>query len=243
MRIVSWNMQNLRESWRFVVDRHQEFDFAFVQEACTPTKHVRDYAGHWDIPHERWQVRPKKYKQEVLSISGRWTFDRLDRDTISALGPAGEPLLAPRFRAAAVARNKTEGQEVCLVCAISGPKNSLKLANTVTAIRRTLKRARFDPQMQMIVAGDLTTDPERTPQTFADTEGLGMQHPGPTVPNYIQKSLGERPETAHRHLDHVFVSDEIADRVTATALNDPDENSAACWGPSDHCRILIEVAA
>lgn len=136
MRIVSWNMQNLKESWRFLIDRHQELDFAFVQEACTPTSHVRDHAGHWDIPNGRWQVRPKKYKQEVLSISGRWTFDRLDRDTISALGPANESLLAPRFRAAAVARNKAEGQEVCLVCVVSGPKNSLKLANTVTAIRR-----------------------------------------------------------------------------------------------------------
>ena len=50
MRIVSWNMQNLKESWRFLIDRHQEFDFAFVQEACTPTSHVRDHAGHWDIP-------------------------------------------------------------------------------------------------------------------------------------------------------------------------------------------------
>lgn len=241
MKIVSWNMQNLRESWRFLVDRHQHYDFAFVQAACTPTEHVREHAGHWDIPHERWQVRPRKYKQEVLSISGQWTFDRLDRDTIGALGPAGRSLLAPRFRAAAVARNAGR-EDVCLVCVASGPKNSLKLADTITAIRHTLTRARFDPQMPMIIAGDLTTDPDRTPQTFSDMKSIGLSHLGPTQPNYIQKPLRERPETAWRFLNHVFVSDEIADRVTVTALKDPDENSSSFWGPSDHCRILIEIA-
>lgn len=44
------------------------------------------------------------------------------------------------------------------------------------------------------------------------------------------------PETATRQLDYVFASEILADRISVRALNSPDE-----WGPSDHCRILINV--
>ncbi len=47
----------------------------------------------------------------------------------------------------------------------------------------------------------------------------------------------QSPETASRQLDFVFASESIADRVTVKALNSSEE-----WGPSDHCRILIELA-
>jgi len=46
----------------------------------------------------------------------------------------------------------------------------------------------------------------------------------------------QSPYTATRQLDFVFASQSIADRVTVKALNRPEE-----WGPSDHCRIMIEL--
>ncbi|MCC6899950.1 MAG: hypothetical protein IT377_13300 [Polyangiaceae bacterium] len=55
------------------------------------------------------------------------------------------------------------------------------------------------------------------------------------VPTY--HSSRQTPATATRQLDYVFASRELAPRVTARALNQPDE-----WGPSDHCRVMIEVA-
>ena len=240
MKIVSWNMQNLKKSWRFLVDRHEQYDFAFVQEACTPTSYVRQNADHWDIPYERWQARPKSYKQEVLRIADGWSFERLDRDTISDLGPDDKAILRPRFRAAAVAR-KAGHQGICLICVVSGPKNSLRLADTVSAVRRTLRRARFDSRIPLIVAGDLTTDVKRTPQTFSAMEEIGMYCVGPDSPNYIQESLGEQPGGAWRRLNHVFVSAELQESVSVTALNDPNQNSPDFWGPSDHCRILIDL--
>jgi hypothetical protein len=45
------------------------------------------------------------------------------------------------------------------------------------------------------------------------------------------------PASATRQLDFVFASKGIADQVTATARNLPEN-----WGPSDHCRIDITVA-
>ena len=54
------------------------------------------------------------------------------------------------------------------------------------------------------------------------------------VPTYIHSS--QTPETATSQLDFVFASESMADSVEVRALNRPDE-----WGPSDHCRIEIEV--
>ena len=54
------------------------------------------------------------------------------------------------------------------------------------------------------------------------------------VPTYHtnQQSIAE----ATRQLDFVFASEDIADQVRVRALNEVDE-----WGPSDHCRVAIEV--
>lgn len=45
------------------------------------------------------------------------------------------------------------------------------------------------------------------------------------------------PATAARQLDFVFASHAIAPSVTVRAFNNAD-----AWGPSDHCRIGIELA-
>jgi endonuclease/exonuclease/phosphatase family metal-dependent hydrolase len=54
------------------------------------------------------------------------------------------------------------------------------------------------------------------------------------VPTFHSNS--QTPATASRQLDFVFASDSIADRVMVKALNGIKE-----WGPSDHCRIMINV--
>ena len=50
-------------------------------------------------------------------------------------------------------------------------------------------------------------------------------------------SLGKSPTVADRQLDYVFASQGLADALSVRALNEPKE-----WGPSDHCRIAIEVS-
>lgn len=47
----------------------------------------------------------------------------------------------------------------------------------------------------------------------------------------------QRPETATRQLDYVFASRNLAGSLRVRALNAVEE-----WGPSDHCRIQIELA-
>jgi len=47
----------------------------------------------------------------------------------------------------------------------------------------------------------------------------------------------QTPATATRQLDFVFASTGLAQRTHVSALNAPDQ-----WGPSDHCRLQIDVA-
>jgi len=54
------------------------------------------------------------------------------------------------------------------------------------------------------------------------------------VPTYHHNR--QTPANASRQLDFVFASESIADRVNVKALNSVEE-----WGPSDHCRIMIEL--
>jgi exonuclease III len=90
---------------------------------------------------------------------------------------------------------------------------------------------------------------------FARVEALGLRFVGPQAPHGRQAtpwprelpsdtmnvptfySSQQAPESASRQLDFVFASESIAERVSVRAMNGVDE-----WGPSDHCRIVIDVA-
>lgn len=89
---------------------------------------------------------------------------------------------------------------------------------------------------------------------FTRMEALGLRFVGPQAPSGGAQAMPwpeelppdsrnvptyrtrqRHPETGTRQLDFVFASVEIYDRVSARALNTPEN-----WGPSDHCRVLIE---
>lgn len=94
----------------------------------------------------------------------------------------------------------------------------------------------------------------RYASVFTRMESLGLKFVGPQAPNGRQAdpwpselptnsknvptfySNRQTPETASRQLDFVFASEKLADNVRAVAINDPSD-----WGPSDHCKILIEI--
>lgn len=89
---------------------------------------------------------------------------------------------------------------------------------------------------------------------FSRMESLGLKFIGPQAPNGRQAdpwpselppdsknvptfySSRQTPGTASRQLDFVFASKSIASEVNLTALNQSKD-----WGPSDHCRLMIEI--
>lgn len=85
---------------------------------------------------------------------------------------------------------------------------------------------------------------------FDRAEALGLRFVGPRYPDGEQAVPwpSELPHDslcvptfkarggATRQLDFVFASFGIAEKVSTQALNKDDE-----WGPSDHCRVIIDV--
>ena len=86
-------------------------------------------------------------------------------------------------------------------------------------------------------------------------EAMGIPCIGPEFPNGRQAdpwpdelprdsrnvptfhTVRQRPETAMRQLDYVFASTDLVDSLSVRALNEPED-----WGPSDHCRVAIDLA-
>lgn len=120
---------------------------------------------------------------------------------------------------------------------------------------------------RIIAAGDLNTiygaaegseleTPIRAQTVYDRMSAIGMEFAGPqwphggrraaptpyddvppdtcNVPTYYTRL--KTPETAKNQLDYVFASRGFHERVSVRALNAPNE-----WGPSDHCRIVIEA--
>ena len=97
--------------------------------------------------------------------------------------------------------------------------------------------------------------PERDRSVFARLQSLGFEFVGPQHPNGRKASptprglpantknvptyhsTRQKPDTAANQLDYVFASRGFHRNVRARALNEPEQ-----WGPSDHCRIVIEVS-
>jgi endonuclease/exonuclease/phosphatase family metal-dependent hydrolase len=89
---------------------------------------------------------------------------------------------------------------------------------------------------------------------FSRMEALGVRFVGPEAPHGRQadpwpdelpknsknvptyRSRQQTPATAARQLDFVFASESLAERVRVHARNE-----VADWGPSDHCRVVIDV--
>lgn len=98
--------------------------------------------------------------------------------------------------------------------------------------------------------------PARDRSVFSRLEALGFEFLGPqyphgrradpppaglpadteNVPTYY--TTRQRPQTAVNQLDYVFASRGFHRKIQTRALNEPEQ-----WGPSDHCRIAINVEA
>ena len=122
---------------------------------------------------------------------------------------------------------------------------------------------------RIIAAGDLNTghgyagepytgDPyweARDRSVFDRMNAIGLEFMGPQSPNGRQADptpaglppdtrnvptyytiAQKKPENAQIQLDYVFASRGFHESVSTRALNEVEE-----WGPSDHCRILIEI--
>ncbi len=102
--------------------------------------------------------------------------------------------------------------------------------------------------------GNTLALPERERAFWDRVAALGLEFLGPQAPDGWQPSepqpdvppdtknvptwvrIGRSREKANRQFDYALASRGFHERVKVRALNSVDE-----WGPSDHCRLMIEV--
>ena len=94
--------------------------------------------------------------------------------------------------------------------------------------------------MNMGFAGRFQHD-ARMSSVLTRMNALGLEYLGPkTAAGEIVPTLRTRsqePAEATTQMDHVFASRGFHNNIRIRAMNRADE-----WGPSDHCRILVELS-
>ena len=291
VRIVCWNTNYKKESWRCL--RGMDADVALVQEAC---RLPSDVAAHIDTgPREHWDAAAWNTDywegRGFSKLSDRQTMvaklsDRVRIEWFKQIGPistvkADEIAVSGIGTIAAARVIPVEGETAPFI-AVSmyarwfRPHPLTKSKWKAGYVDATAHRIISDLSAfigdarpfthRIVAAGDLnliyrswTNNPqgldERGSGVFDRMETIGLQLVGPqypagrratatpdyhlppdtgNVPTY--RTVRETPATATRQLDYVFASKGFHQHVRARALNEVDE-----WGPSDHCRLMIEV--
>jgi endonuclease/exonuclease/phosphatase family metal-dependent hydrolase len=261
MRVVSWNIAHRTEPWRTLV-KDETFDVALLQEATSPPPDVRldvypDPSG-WG-PAFRTAVvgGPRCGKLNLLPVApadkaGRGFVPESRPGTITAV----EHTLGSGEVITLVSIYATWERPTAESTWIVSDASVHRLISDVSSLIGSERGHRI------IVAGDLNLMhgygdnrsrywKGRYDTVFARMEAIGLPFVGPQYPNGLQAEPWPdelppesrnvptfRPASgfASRQLDYVFASRELAPRLHLRALNRPDE-----WGPSDHCRVEIEL--
>ena len=266
LRIWSWNV-NGQHLWdRLAVS---EVDVALLQEAPVPSgpwegKVVPHPATGWGTAG--WL---KQLRTAVVAISETTLLEPRPLTSLEERAPGA--LLVSRRGTLAAADVVVDGECITLVSMYAaweggrpGPiyadASAHRLLSDLSGIVNDARSHRI------IAAGDLNIlhrygdygDPywaARYATVFDRAEAMGLRFVGPQAPHGRQANPrpAELPENsrdvptyhtrqqgpmgATRQLDFVFASHALADRLSVRALNsDPDE-----WGPSDHCRVAIDL--
>ncbi len=265
MKIVSWNIAGRTAPWDLIVEmlEAREVDVALLQEARRPRDSIADLV---DIDPGPWNTAGVGVKRdwkaavvvlrERADMSIRW----IEGKSIPEAGYHDFAVSRPGTLAAAVV-TPAEGEPLTVVSmysasegwtAESGRPSHNAWVGSAHRLISDLSRL-VGKRTRLIAAGDLNAW-RRSTSIFTRMDSLdlpcvgphapdgGRQPPEPRYPQDVATFYlpAERePANASQQLDYVFATRNIAERVEVRALNGVSPED---WGPSDHCRILIEVA-
>ena len=266
LRVVCWNIAHRHKPWHHLSG--MDVDVALLQEAGRPPPEV---AGRVDVGPEVWHTGERKAAVVKLSdrVVVEWieTKPIADVETgklaVSEAGtlaaakvtpPSGEPVAVVSMCAAWARPHPSTGSS-WIVSDISAHR-------VVSDLSALIGRQHGH---RILAAGDLSILhghgehssrywADRYQTVFARMEAIGLPFMGPQAPNGRQAdpwpdelprdslnvptfhSNQQKPATATRQLDFVFASRSLAPSVNVRALNEPEQ-----WGPSDHCRLQIDI--
>jgi exonuclease III len=268
LRLISWNMAHSRKAWPFLLADMLP-DIALLQEALKPPQQpfwssppLRD---DWCI-----YENPKEFGAAVLGLTDRVQANPLVARRLGDYGNEEMAISLPGTLAGAEVILPT-GEKLLVFSAYSRWEKALDRktiyadASAHRIISDISALVAIKKGQKIIVAGDWNILygygelgsaywKARYDSVFSRMEALGMPFIGPQHPEGIQadpwpselpadsknvptfRKNRNNPTSAERQLDFVFASHELHSRMTVRALNASSE-----WGPSDHCRIMIEL--
>ena len=268
LRLISWNMGHSKKAWPFLLAGGLP-DIALLQEAMKPPQPPRwsnpPMNETWSI-----QGNPSEFGAAVVGLTDRVRGNPLATSrlgdqrkgemSISLPGTlAGAEVLLPNEEKfivfSAYARwEKTRDGKI-----IYADASAHRLISDISAWISKNKGHK------VIISGDWNilfgygewgNDywKARYDSVFIRMKALGLPFVGPQYPEGVQaapwpselpaesknvptfRKAKNNPASAERQLDFVFASIELHSRMKVRAMNDPMD-----WGPSDHCKILIEL--
>jgi exonuclease III len=271
LRIWSWNVNGLDLWDRLhgdVVDIAllQE---ARRPPAGWPLPIAPDPADEWRTLG--WMKGAWSRRTAIVQVTDTYPIRPIPLTTIDRVAPEALPVSRPGTLAAAQVDLGDETITLVSMYgmwerSISGPQIIYADASAHRLISDLAALIPTQRGHSLIAAGDLNIlnrygehgDPYwkgRYTTVFDRAAAMGLVFVGPQAPNGRQAdprpaelpegsldvptyhTRGQGPLGATRQMDFVFASQAFASRLSVRALNnDPEE-----WGPSDHCRILIEI--
>ena len=258
--LVCWNIENKHASWRLL--RTMEADVALLQEARPPPSDVGISDHDINNPEEWPEGRIGKVAIVRLSDRAKVTFIEEESFATAPYLLAAARVKLPRAEAFIAV-------SICPAYEYPHAVVPGKMKNVDSSLHRSISDlSAFIGRPQhhrVLVAGDFTVT--RGPSTYQNPywsareqtifdrmDALGLQCVGPEAPHGRQadpwpewlpresknvptfRRIGTSPADAEAQLDYVFASKGMVDAVRVRALNAPNE-----WGPSDHCRVVIDV--
>jgi len=251
MKLICWNIGHRRAAWRSLPDLC--VDVVLLQEGYKPPKDVADRIDVDPAPYFKEDPRRPNSRRKAISrcavvkVSDNVQVEYLNDIQSSHPGCLSAAVVTPlkgKFRDWPI-----HVVSFCPQYEAYHPSSGLKSRDLVdTSIHRIISDISLligrKNSFRMIAAGDTTVmDGDgsseywkaRNKAVFDRMSSIGLPMIGPQGPTYCHTS--QTPATATRQLDYVFASRSMKNSIRTTALNKPEE-----WGPSDHCKILIEVS-
>jgi len=262
MKIVTWNIAGRTAPWKLVLEmlEAREIDVALLQEARRPQKSIADLI---EVDPGPWSTAgagvKRDWKAAVVVLMGRsdMNVQWIEARSIPDAGYHDLAVSRPGTLAAAVV-TPADGLPLTVVSMYaaaegwteeSGRPSHNAWVGSAHRLISDLSRL-VGKRTRLIAAGDLNAWRRRT-SIFTRMDSLDLPCVGPDAPAGGRQAQEPRhpedvltfylpaerePANATQQLDYVFATRNIAEQVTVRALNDPHQ-----WGPSDHCRILIDV--
>ena len=268
VRIISWNIARSAVAWEWIASGVLDADVALLQEAVAPLVES-DFRCFPGSPDWSTAGGSRRFTTAVVVLNSDLVAEPVAARPLSAAAP-GDLGISRMGTISAVTVTTTAGEELVVASVYAPWEKPIEgswIVSDASAHRVVSDLSLLVGRQvghRIIAAGDLNilngygengSDywGRRYSTVFDRMDAIGLPFVGPQQPNGRPaaphpaelpessrdvptfRTRRDAPETATRQLDFVFASREIARRVRTRALNGPDE-----WGPSDHCRVVID---